>query len=538
MPMKNVLVKRMINNKWLILLFNVLFFALMAWLLPIRFEVNDDAMMCMIANGKFTSVPNGHLVYINAIYGWVLAKLYGWIPILEWYTLLFCVLHVVSVTGIVCVVLRNKEIQRGMKAVFLIFVYVIWIRIIIDFQFTTTAGLLCFSGCLVLLQPNRKWWLWGACAVFVASLIRFHAAGMVGVICAPLFFVSFLRDKKLMLWVLVLVIFVLGGWWANGLFYSSPEWAKYKAYDAARSAIVDAPDNDLDESDLPEGISSEEYKLFCRSAADPNIMTLEKLLVIKTRIQENRKDRQAIPNLTQLKVYRIPIVLLCVGFLFLIVTCIIERRVLSNRYSYLFPLFGLVIIVLLLFYLGITAVLKNRAFLCILFPIIYQMVFYCSFLDGSQVRKLSCYVIAGVVMGITIKYAVQDFKVNQSDRKNYEMFLTDQKLLVDNTTDGQTRVVYPYEFYLDYISPFRIKDLSFRMGFGWFSNIPFDQNKMISSYLDFVDTDVLWFANIENSKVPVPVRVANSIEKNYGIKVEAEKVDYNEKYALYKFVSK
>ncbi len=140
--MKNVLVKRMINNKWLILLVNALFFALMAWLLPIRFEVNDDAMMCMIANGKFTSVPDGHLVYINAIYGWVLAKLYGWIPAVEWYTLLFCVLHVVSVTGIVCAVLKNKEIQNGLKAIFLFFVYVIWIRIIIDFQFTTTAGLL------------------------------------------------------------------------------------------------------------------------------------------------------------------------------------------------------------------------------------------------------------------------------------------------------------------------------------------------------------------------------------------------------------
>ena len=70
---------------------------------------------------------------------------------------------------------------------------------IIDFQFTTTAGLLCFSGCLALLQPNNKWKVFGAFAIFVASLIRFYAAGLVGIICSPLFFMAFVKDKKQMI---------------------------------------------------------------------------------------------------------------------------------------------------------------------------------------------------------------------------------------------------------------------------------------------------------------------------------------------------
>ena len=49
----------------------------MAWLLPLGFEENDDVMMAMIANGSYSGAPDYHLVYINVLYGWVLAGLYS-----------------------------------------------------------------------------------------------------------------------------------------------------------------------------------------------------------------------------------------------------------------------------------------------------------------------------------------------------------------------------------------------------------------------------------------------------------------------------
>ncbi len=46
----------------LLLVVNAAFFALMAWVMPIRFEENDDVMMCMIANGLYSGSPDAHLV--------------------------------------------------------------------------------------------------------------------------------------------------------------------------------------------------------------------------------------------------------------------------------------------------------------------------------------------------------------------------------------------------------------------------------------------------------------------------------------------
>ena len=69
--------------KYIILACNIAFFAVMAMVLPLSFEENDDVVMAMIANGTYSGVPDFHLVYINVIYGYVLTLLYGLLPAIE-----------------------------------------------------------------------------------------------------------------------------------------------------------------------------------------------------------------------------------------------------------------------------------------------------------------------------------------------------------------------------------------------------------------------------------------------------------------------
>lgn len=523
------------SDRRFVILFNIVFFTLMAWLLPIRYEVNDDVMMCMIANGHVTNNPDGHLVFINAIYGWVVALLYCWIPSVEWYTMLLCVIQVMASTGIICLVLRNNRITMFLKTLFLLFFYILWIRIIIDFQFTTTAGLLCFSGCLALLEPYKRWKLYGAFAIFVASLIRFYAAGLVGLICSPLFIIALVKDKKQLIWVSSVLLVVLLGLWADSFFYSRKEWVDYNKYNAVRSSIVDASDNSLDSMEMPEGVDYEDYQLFCSSFGDPNVMTLERLSILESRIKDKKTLNHSIEVLSQLKRYRIPVSFLCIGFLFVFVFCILERRSSSDGLVLLIPLSGFVLLLLLLVYIQITMSVKDRVFLCMLFPLTYELLL-CSLLPVSEKRSSICrWVIACSMIGITMKYSVQDIKVNRADRERYQMFLSCQKALVDKYNSKDKRsFVYPANYYLDYISPFEIKDVNFRMGLGWLSSIPFDHEKIIMNHLDFLDSGVLWFGSLEEP----PLGIANSIERNYGIKVEIEKVDSNDKYALYRFVSK
>ena len=92
---------------------NVVFFALAAWLLPMGFEENDDVMMAMIANGTYSGAPDFHLVYINVLYGAVLAALYRLTTAVEWYTLSFVLLHIIAMSVLVyCGLLAFSGICR------------------------------------------------------------------------------------------------------------------------------------------------------------------------------------------------------------------------------------------------------------------------------------------------------------------------------------------------------------------------------------------------------------------------------------------
>lgn len=278
-------IKRLLDNKWLLLLLNIIFFVLMAWLLPIHYEENDDVSMCMIANGVRSGSPDGHLVFINALFGWVLAGLYRLTTAVEWYTLSFCVLHVLAMTGIVYFVLKDVNIQPLMKGLFLVLMYVMWVRMIIAFQFTTTAGLLCFSGCLALLQSSKKWRFVGISAIFVASLIRFQAAGLVGLLFAPVLILEYIKDKHAAYWIAAVAALAIVGHWADGLFYRQADWTYYRAYNEARGFINDNPNVLLVENDLPEGVEPADYQMLCSFEGDPNVISLEQLQDIKARIK-------------------------------------------------------------------------------------------------------------------------------------------------------------------------------------------------------------------------------------------------------------
>ena len=295
---KNIFIK-ILSNKWFVLLFNTAFFVIMAWLLPIHFEENDDAIMCMIANGHYSGTPDGHLVFINAIYGWVIAGLYMVADIVEWYSLSFCVLHILAMSVIMYILLNKMKVAIWLKLVFIAFAYIYWIRIIIAFQFTTTTGLLCFSGCLALLQSaqstncsnngiNYKWLIVGVTAVFVASMIRFHAAALVGLLCFPMFLEALIRERRYVLWIAVLLVLVLVGKYADGLFYQSPDWAYYREYNSVRGTINDNPYADLSIEDLPEGVSELDYGLFRTFAGDPNVMTLDRIKIIQNEIKRTQ----------------------------------------------------------------------------------------------------------------------------------------------------------------------------------------------------------------------------------------------------------
>lgn len=519
-------IKGVMDSKWFVLLFNTAFFILMAWLLPIHYEENDDVVMCMIANGTFSGNPNGHLVFINAIYGWILAGLYMITKAVEWYTLSFCVLHVLAMTGIVYVVARDKGLHPLLKGTFLVFIYVIWARIIIAFQFTTTAGLLCFCGCLAMLQHSKRWKIAGVGAIFVASLIRFSAAGLVGLLCVPLFVREFVREKRYAYWVIGVAFLALFGLFMNGLFYQQEDWADYKEYNTVRGRIHDNPNAFLlSESDLPEGVTMEDYQLFCGFVGDPKIMDLHKLQIIESRIKKNISFTDAMKNLSHLSLYRVPLVLLFFGFVF----CLVLNVKRKNKNEALALIVIYAIFVMVLVYFGIFATLKNRVFLCMLGPMTYQMLKAFPEVD-YQKGKGMIFMITGIMAALIAKYVYQNYKVVnlvQLKQKEFDVF---QNPLVQDNED----VLYLSNFYLEYMHPFTIKDYKFRMiGLGWLTNIPL-QKGVLECHADLVDSNSLCFCGVDSP----PCYLMKAIKRNYGIDTEPILIASNEKYALYSLKSR
>ena len=520
-----MVVKELASNKWIILLFNAIAFVLMAWLLPIRFEENDDIVMCMIANGNYSGTPDGHLVFINALFGWMLAGLYNLNKMVEWYTLSFCLLHVLAMSGIVTLVMRMSK-PSWLKALYLLFLYVLWIRMVIAFQFTTTAGLLCFSGCLAMLSSNRKWNVLGVFSIFIASLIRFHAAALVGILFSPLFVVKALENRQFSIWILIVVLLSLLGNWADGLFYHEQDWAKYRAYNAVRGKIHDNPNVALVDVVLPDGVSKEDYQVFLGFEGDPQIMTLPVLENIYSQIKDRTSIRYSFSNVLQLQLYRIPLALLFFGYFAFIGFSLKSPR---DKTRIIVLLVSLLLFVAFLVYLGITATLKNRVFLCMLLAMSYIMVELSPKNDG-KLGQVSAIILFGVLSGLVVKYIYQDYKVWKKVRSDEKWFVENQWPLVEHYSG----ILYPSAFRSQCLSPFDLKSTPFQMkGWGWTACIPFNKD-VLEKHVDLVDSDIMCLGTVNAP----PEHILQRIEKNYDINVAIQVMAQNDEYALYKFVSK
>ena len=518
---RNFYIKKAVSNKWFVLLLNTVFFSLMAWLLPIHFEENDDVVMCMIANGLFSGNPDGHLVFLNAIFGWMIAGLYMMTNVVEWYALIFCVLHVLAMTGIVYMVIRDKGLPIVLKLAFLLFMYVLWARIIIGFQFTTTAGLLCFCGCLALLQHSRKWFIAGMGVIFVASLIRFSAAGLVGVLCSPLLVFELMRDNRYVYRILVVAVLALLGHCMDGLFYQQTDWAYYKAYNTVRGKIHDNPNAFLlSESDLPKGVTMEDYQLFCGFEGDSKILDLQRLQLIESRIQESISYEHAIKNLSQISLYRTPLALLCFGW----ALCLVLNVKRKNKSRAAAVITAVVLFITILVYLGMFASLKNRVFLCMVVPLVYQMLKLLPELDLQKGNE-TIMVMTGIMTALIAKYVYQDYKVVRYTRIRQEEFDAFQNPLIQDNKG----ILYLSCVMNDCMHPFAVKDYKFKnVGLGWLMNIPL-QKGVLESHVDFVDSEILCFCRAGQP----PFQLVKAIKRNYGVDAEPVQVDSNEKYALY-----
>ena len=511
-----------------VLLLNIAYFAFMSVVLPLQYEENDDVMMCMIANGTYSGTPDYHLVYINVLYGRVLAWLYGLTTAVEWYTLAFVVLHIVSMTIIAFSILRTSNRARWERVLWLSVLYILWARIIVALQFTTTAGLACLAGCILLVRgtPRAQWS--GAALVVIAALIRFVAAGLVGLLMAPI--IVYMLGWQWRQWrkyvpIVVMLMLVVGCRLANAYTYKSdPEWQNYREYNQLRAQLNDNPNaysRDM-QTHLPEGIDQIDYALLLRFIPDPEQINLAAIRQLSATVG-SVPFRQQLRNVHRLDKYAVELSIMIVILALMIVT----TR--NNRKFWFLLLYSLFIAVLIV-HVSLDGFLKNRVFLCMLMPIL--VTYFMLMPDTTGQRRKYALCTAMVVLGGW--YVCQTTQTAISKHYiRYQWTRLQQPILKQYVPDDGYVVTLGTYMSMEAANPWRVWDYPFRKYvLGWMTWIPFN-TPVASSYRGLLRDDMYIFTTNEydRERTAIP-RIREQIEKHYGVATRVRPICHNGRYAL------
>ncbi|MBO7456239.1 MAG: hypothetical protein J6T71_00255 [Paludibacteraceae bacterium] len=509
--------------KYIVLACNIVLFALLAVLLPLGFEENDDVMMCMIANGTYSGMPDFHLVYINVLYGFVLAGLYSLTTAVEWYTLSFAVLHILSMSVLAYCILTTPNRARWEKVLWLLILYVLWARIIIALQFTTTAGLVCLAGCMLLLRESKKARWSGVILVIIAALIRFMAAGLVGLLMAPIIVYTYRLNWRRYIAIVVMLTAVVGCRVANHMVYDSdPEWKYFRAYNQLRAQLNDNPNAyKMTTAQLPETIDPMDYQLLLRFVPDAEQIDLPAIRQLSATVGDV-PFRQQLLNLHRLDKYAVEVAILFALLILMILTT-------GNRSKYLFLIIYTLFVLVLIVHVSLDGFLKNRVFLCILTPMLVTDFMLLPNTTGLKRR----WGIGIAMVVLSAWYGYQIYEEKQTADYNRYAWSHLQQTLLAYVPEGAYVTTIGTSMMMEATDPWHVWPYEFhKYTLGWLTWCPL--NKTVGhSYRALVREDMYIFTHINYTHDHTALqRVSEQIEKHYGVPTEIVWKCRNGGYAL------
>ena len=509
--------------KYIVLAVNIVLFAVLAWALPLGFEENDDVMMCMIANGTYSGTPDFHLVYINVLYGWILTLLYGLTQTIEWYTFSFAALHVVSMSVIAYCVLTMPHRARWERILWLLILYVLWARTIIALQFTTVAGITCLAGCMLLLRNSAKARWSGVVFVLIAALVRFYAAGLVGLLMAPIIVYHYRLEWRKYIAIVVMLTAVVGCRYVNRAVYDAdPEWKYYREYNQLRAQLNDNPNAyKMSAAQLPEGVDVIDYLLLLRFIPDAEQMDLPTLRQLSAMVGEVSFGRQ-LSNLHRLDRYAVEIaILLALLVLMMLTTGNPDKRI----FLLLYTLFVLVLIV----HVSLDGFLKNRVFLCMIVPILITDFMLLPDTTGRKRR----WGITIALLGLSGWYGYQIYTERLTAEYNRSVWTRLQQPLLEYVPQEAYVTTIGTSMMMESTDPWHVWPYDFhKYTLGWTTYLPL--NKPVGhSYRALLRDDMYIFTDRRYDREHTALqRVCEQIDKHYGVPVEIIWKVRNGRYAV------
>lgn len=506
-------------RKIVILSFNLLLILLVSTLGFCRFEENDDIVMCMIANGEYTGTPDSHLVFINALYGLLLVGLYSITPAIEWYTISFLFLHWVAMSVVVyCVVSDDKQSFYSRMALLMVF-YVMWLMMLHYLQFTTTAALVAFAGCLLLLRDNWKMLVGGALLVLVASLVRFEMAGLSVLVFSPMFLVSYKRQWKRYFVLVIVGIDVLVCKSIDSCFYQASEWKYYKEYNQLRGGLHDNPNLWRINPGFDERITDEDLQLFQMFFIDPTVFTKDVLVEMHDEIVKVPFFFKRIKGSVRWVYHNC----LFLFGIFLLYSILYFGN--GKKTGWLLAYF--IAFVGLCFYINIGGTLKGRVLIGMLLPFVAVSSYLMQSFDRDK------YVYTAILCMIVSIWAL-NIKPLGSFRDK-KLILEEQLSMIDKSNCSAV-IAFGADFKIEAFSPFDISLDSYPQIIfsGWLTSIPFNADRL-GSYVQLIDKDVAIF--LSKTNVEFIELIEKSITYHHSVNVSHKIINASDRYMLVQFKS-
>lgn len=499
-------------------------FLMIYFLFGIRFEENDDIVMALISSGQYTGNPDCHLVFINFIYGFFLNVFYKVIPQLEWYSIFFIFINIISVSLIAQMIIKSDK-NRILKIVLLGFLLTIFIYFSILIQFTKVAALASIAGISLIYYSKRKYF--GVLMFVLGFLIRFEAASMILFIAFPLFWIKstgikeIIADKNFKILFFLIIISACCKLADYSFYYYNPDWKTYLKFNSLRGKINDNPNQFNANFILPQNISFEDYSLLSNFFPNPSAVNYDVLNSVCTNYK-SISFKEKFNNIANLSGYK---------FLFAILSILTVSVVYYNKKYYFKPVLMLFIFFGLLIYLSLNATVKYRVFYSAMLAFIL-FLFY-DFKDNPLKKSIiiTCFIIAIISAHVAHLSYVKVIEIrNQVIFKNQSEMIS--KYFLNN---DKVLVIFSASYRIEFVDPFMISSCfkSKRLFFsGWLTHIPFHKHKF-DSFRYFINGYGV-FITMEQYK-NVSSLISASILKNYNISVTPQIILNDSRFAIIEF---
>lgn len=501
-------------------------------MLPIRYEENDDALMLLFASGGYTGKPEVHLVFINFIYGYLTQFLYSNFPGIEWYTILFILIQIVS-TSIIIWIITNQAINKAIKIAFVLLFIFLYLYALTNLQFTVVAGQCAAAGMSLIISNKNSHKILGLLLFALSSLIRFDAACLVAIIFLPSLANMLLTEKaavkkNLGTLVLLFTLPILFKVADNKYYKKDSDWGRYLEYNYYRGKINDNPNARIIKN-LPDNINYIDYILLLQFFPDPSAMSNEEIKNLYYEIKESPKLTNYYSNiLINFKTYSLYFIVI------VIYTIICFWR--SDKWlQRILVLLSILAFFTALTYVSMNATLKTRVFITAFSALFVTFALIEKKLQISYKSTLSTICIA--LLSVLVLYTINRRMRPSQSTARFEIAQKQEKILDINKKTWNHTIIQSVSLRPQCDSPFKITNIYKEHPFivsTWLTNIPYNKGKF-DSYLDLVDKNALFMEESMLNQYSEWIKI--SIKNHYNIDVAIEIIRKYKDLALIRFVT-